>query len=58
MISPSSTNPAVTEIGDMISRVCFLDSFQGYGRRQVRRENLKLSKAALIYDQGQAYSKG
>ncbi len=29
MISPSSTNAQVTEIGDMISRVCFIDSFQG-----------------------------
>src|SRR2546426_8823626 len=28
MISPSSTNPQVTKIGDMISRVCFLDDFQ------------------------------
>ena len=58
MISPSSTNPAVTEIGDMVSRVCFLDSFQGYVVAKFVRENLKLSKAALIYDQGQAYSKG
>jgi branched-chain amino acid transport system substrate-binding protein len=58
MISPSSTNPAVTEIGDMISRVCFVDSFQGYVVAKFVRENLKLSKAALIYDQGQAYSKG
>ena len=29
MISPSSTNPQVTEIGDMIFRVCFIDPFQG-----------------------------
>jgi branched-chain amino acid transport system substrate-binding protein len=58
MISPSSTNAAVTEIGDMISRVCFVDSFQGYVVAKFVREHLKLSKAALIYDQGQAYSKG
>jgi branched-chain amino acid transport system substrate-binding protein len=58
MITPSSTNPAVTEIGDMISRVCFVDSFQGYVVAKFVREHLKLSKAALIYDQGQAYSKG
>ena len=30
MISPSSTNPQVTEIGDMVFRVCFLDPFQGW----------------------------
>ena len=29
MISPSSTNPKVTQVGDFIFRVCFLDSFQG-----------------------------
>src|ERR1039458_6110285 len=29
MISPSSTNPKVTETGDYIFRVCFIDSFQG-----------------------------
>lgn len=29
MISPSSTNPRVTEIGDHIFRVCFIDPFQG-----------------------------
>src|SRR5690349_21439481 len=56
MISPSSTNAAVTEIGDMVSRVCFVDSFQGYVVAKFVRDNLKLSKAALIYDQGQAYS--
>ena len=29
MITPSSTNPKVTEVGDYISRVCFIDPFQG-----------------------------
>src|SRR5258708_2885762 len=29
MISPSSTNPKVTEMGDYIFRVCFIDPFQG-----------------------------
>ena len=29
MISPSSTNPKVTEVGDYIFRVCFIDPFQG-----------------------------
>src|SRR6185436_18590437 len=30
MITPSSTNAAVTQKGNMIFRVCFIDSFQGY----------------------------
>src|SRR5262245_21347325 len=29
MISPSSTNPRVTQVGDYIFRVCFMDTFQG-----------------------------
>lgn len=29
MISPASTNPRVTEVGDYIFRVCFIDPFQG-----------------------------
>jgi branched-chain amino acid transport system substrate-binding protein len=29
MVSPSSTNPKVTEVGPYIFRVCFIDPFQG-----------------------------
>jgi branched-chain amino acid transport system substrate-binding protein len=58
MISPSSTNPAVTEIGDMIFRVCFLDSFQGWVAAKFSTDTLKAKKAAIFYDQAQAYSKG
>jgi branched-chain amino acid transport system substrate-binding protein len=58
MITPSSTNPAVTQIGDMVFRVCFLDPFQGWVEAKFARENLKAGKAAILYDQAQAYSKG
>ena len=58
MISPSSTNPDVTAIGDMISRVCFIDPFQGYVGAKFARENLKLEKAAVLYNRAQAYSSG
>jgi branched-chain amino acid transport system substrate-binding protein len=58
MITPSSTNPAVTQIGDMVFRVCFLDPFQGWVAAKFAREDLKAGKAAILYDQGQAYSKG
>jgi len=34
MISPSSTNPKVTEKGDYIFRVCFIDPFQGTAAAQ------------------------
>jgi len=58
MITPSSTNPKVTQTGDMIFRVCFLDPFQGWVEAKFARENLKATKAAILYDQTQAYSKG
>src|SRR6187549_2948590 len=58
MISPSSTNPAVTQIGDMIFRVCFLDEFQGKVVAKFAMEELKATKVAILFDQGQPYSKG
>jgi branched-chain amino acid transport system substrate-binding protein len=58
MISPSSTNPDVTDVGDYIFRVCFLDDFQGWVAAKFARETLKLSKSAILYDQAQAYSSG
>lgn len=58
MITPSSTNPRVTEIGDKIFRVCFLDDFQGFVIAKFLKENLKVTRVATLYDQGTAYSKG
>ncbi|HEU0029073.1 MAG TPA: ABC transporter substrate-binding protein [Kofleriaceae bacterium] len=58
MISPSSTNPDVTDVGDYIFRVCFLDDFQGWVGAKFATENLKAKKAAILYDQAQAYSSG
>jgi branched-chain amino acid transport system substrate-binding protein len=58
MISPSSTNPDVTDVGDYVFRVCFLDDFQGWVDAKFARENLKADKAAILYDQAQAYSSG
>jgi branched-chain amino acid transport system substrate-binding protein len=58
MITPSSTNPQVTAVGDHIFRVCFVDSFQGYVLARYARENLLADKVAVLYDQAQPYSKG
>lgn len=58
MISPSSTNPRVTQGRPFVFRVCFTDDFQAFGIAKFVRENLKLSKAAILWDQKQAYSKG
>jgi branched-chain amino acid transport system substrate-binding protein len=60
MITPSSTNPKVTKVGDMIFRVCFIDPFQGKVCAKFAREHegLKASKAAILSDQGAPYSVG
>lgn len=58
MVSPSSTNPDVTAIGDMISRVCFIDPFQGYVGAKFAYDNLKLAKGAVLFNRAQAYSSG
>src|SRR5206468_8244117 len=53
MITPSSTNAKVTKVGDMIFRVCFLDSFQGYAMAKFAVDTLKSKKIAELYDQSQ-----
>ena len=57
MISPSSTNKLVTKGRDMVSRVCFLDEFQGYVVAKFAVDN-KMKNVAILYDQAAAYSKG
>lgn len=63
MISPSSTNPKVTETGDYIFRTCFIDPFQGYVMARFAtdspdKKGLGLKKIAVLVDQRQAYSQG
>jgi branched-chain amino acid transport system substrate-binding protein len=58
MISPSSTNPKVTEIGDYIFRVCFIDPFQGTVMAKFAAENLKVKKVAVLRDVKSDYSIG
>jgi branched-chain amino acid transport system substrate-binding protein len=56
MITPSSTNPKVTEVGDYIFRVCFIDPFQGFVMAKFARENLKVNNVAILKDQKSATS--
>lgn len=58
MVSPSSTNPKVTQVGDQIFRVCFIDPFQGPVMAKFARENLKLKKVAILKDLKSDYSLG
>jgi branched-chain amino acid transport system substrate-binding protein len=58
MISPSSTNAKVTQVGDYIFRVCFVDEFQGLVMAKFAANSLKLKKAAILYDVKNDYSVG
>jgi branched-chain amino acid transport system substrate-binding protein len=58
MISPSSTNPKVTQVGDYIFRVCFIDPFQGQVMADFALTNLKAKTAAVFRDQKSDYSMG
>lgn len=58
MISPSSTNPKVTQQGPYIFRVCFIDPFQGLVGAKFAYNTLKARKAAVLFDSGGDYSVG
>lgn len=58
MITPSSTNPKVTEVGDYVSRVCFIDPFQGSVMAKFSANTLKAKTAAILGDVNSDYSKG
>jgi branched-chain amino acid transport system substrate-binding protein len=64
MVSPSSTNPAVTvdkrtgQVKSFIFRVCFIDPFQGTVLARFAHANLQLQNLAILLDVKQDYSQG
>lgn len=58
MITPASTNEKVTEVGDYVFRVCFIDPFQGEVLAKFAYNDLKARKIAILRDQAQDYSVG
>ena len=58
MVSPSSTNPKVTEVGDHIFRVCFIDPFQGKLLADFAKRTLKARRVAILSDASAPYSVG
>ena len=58
LISPSSTDPAVTQTGNYIFRACFVDTFQGEVMASFAHNTLKATKAAILTDFNSTYSKG
>ena len=58
LISPSSTDPAVTMAGDYIFRACFVDEFQGEVMASFAINSLKAQKAAILFDFNSSYGRG
>jgi branched-chain amino acid transport system substrate-binding protein len=57
-IAPSSTDPAVTQVGDYIFRACFVDAFQGEVMARFAFNTLKAKKAAILFDFNSSYGRG
>ena len=58
MVSHASTNPKVTEIGDFVFRICFIDPFQGKVMAKFALDTLKAKKVAILKDIKNDYSVG
>jgi len=56
MMSPSSTNPRVTQVGDYIFRTCFIDSLQGLVMARFAFDTLKVRNVAILRDGRGDYS--
>ncbi len=58
MIAPAATNEKVTQVGDYIFRVCFIDPFQGKVMARFARDELHAHKVAILSSVSNAYSLG
>ncbi len=58
LMTPASTNPNVTKNGEYISRICFIDDFQGSALAKFAKNDLKATKAAIVLDSASDYSQG
>jgi branched-chain amino acid transport system substrate-binding protein len=56
MVSPTATNPIVTQGKKFVFRVCFIDTDQGRVAAKLALNQLRAGTAALIYDISQDYS--
>jgi branched-chain amino acid transport system substrate-binding protein len=58
MVTPASTNPKVTQVGNYIFRICFIDPFQGQVMAKFAFNSLKVKKVAILRDINSDYSMG
>jgi branched-chain amino acid transport system substrate-binding protein len=56
MISPISTNPQVTLVGDCIFRVCFIDDFQGEVMATFATKELQAKTAVVLTNASEKFS--
>lgn len=57
MVSPSSTNPSVTDKGDYIFRACYIDPFQGYAMARFARD-MGYKRVGVVSNNRSNYSLG
>jgi len=57
LVTPASSHPKVTTVGDYIFRACFIDPLQGEALAEFARRDLKTRRAALLTDANSDYSK-
>jgi branched-chain amino acid transport system substrate-binding protein len=58
MVSPTATNPLVTQGKKYVFRVCFVDTFQGEAAAKFAFQNFKARRAAVLTDKSQDYCVG
>lgn len=58
VVAPAATMASITDAGNFIFRVCFIDPFQGTVGAKFASANLGAKKAAVLYDVGNDYSVG
>lgn len=58
LVTPASTNPKVTQTGDYIFRICYIDPFQGAVLARFAYNSLKVKRVATVKDVKNEYSVG
>lgn len=58
LLTSASTNVSITQKGEFVSRICFLDDFQGLAMARYAFNDLKAKKAAIVVDSASDYSMG
>lgn len=57
MITPMASNPAITQGRRMVTRLAFVDAFQGEVLARFAYDSLEVRRAAALHDAGSAYGR-